>query len=185
MAKNKNGAPDVHLNLNVRGLTQSATLAINEQSERLKSEGKKVYKLGLGQSPFPVPEPVVNELRLNAHQKSYLPVKGLPELKKAVADYHSCRQCKGYNAEDVLIGPGSKELMFLLQFVYYGDLIIPTPSWVSYAPQAHIVGRHVRWIPTQKENKWKVTAEELEAQFKSDPLKPRILILNYPSNPPD
>jgi aspartate aminotransferase len=183
MAKVNNGKPDIHLNLNVRGLAQSATLAINERSDQLKQEGKNVFKLGLGQSPFPVPEVVVNQLIQNAHQKSYLPVKGLPELKKAVAEYHGCRQCNQYTAEDVLIGPGSKELMFILQFVYYGDLVIPTPSWVSYAPQAHIVGRHVRWIPTLAENKWKLTAQDLKEHCKSDPLKPRIVILNYPSNP--
>ena len=85
--------------------------------------------------------------------------------------------------EDVLIGPGSKELMFLLQLVYYGDLVIPTPSWVSYAPQAHIIGRHVRWLATNKENNWKLTADELIAHCKNDPNKPRIVILNYPSNP--
>jgi aspartate aminotransferase len=183
MAKNKNGSPDVHLNLNVRGLSVSATLAINEKSDQLKKEGKQVFKLGLGQSPFPVPDPVVNELRLNAHQKSYLPVKGLPQLREAVAAYHGCKQCDRYSAEDVLIGPGSKELMFLLQFVYYGDLVIPTPSWVSYAPQAHIVGRHVRWIPTTEANRFKLTARELNDHCSNDPLRPRIVILNYPSNP--
>jgi aspartate aminotransferase len=183
MPKAKNGFPDIHLNLNVRGLSQSATLAINERSDLLRAQGKTVFKLGLGQSPFPVPQFVVNELQKNAHQKSYLPVKGLPQLREAVAGYHGCMQCIRYTADDVLIGPGSKELMFLLQFVYYGDLVIPTPSWVSYAPQAHIIGRHVRWIPTKQENKWKLTAEDLEDHCRIDPNKPRIVILNYPSNP--
>ncbi len=64
-----NGQYEVHLNLNVRGLPVSATLGINETSNRLISEGRQVYKLGLGQSPFPVPEPVVRELQNNAHQK--------------------------------------------------------------------------------------------------------------------
>jgi aspartate aminotransferase len=183
MARIKNGTPGVNLNLNVRGLAVSATLAINERSDQLKKEGREVYKLGLGQSPFPVPEPVIRELRKNAHQKSYLPVKGLPQLKDSVAHYHHHKQGTKFKSEDVLIGPGSKELMFLLQFVYYGDLVIPTPSWVSYAPQAHIVGRHVRWIPTLRENKWKLTAEELSNHCSSDPDKPRIVILNYPANP--
>ncbi|MEJ2518881.1 MAG: hypothetical protein P8Y91_00810, partial [Desulfuromonadales bacterium] len=58
-----------HLNLNVRGLPVSATLGINERSNRLLAEGEQVYKLGLGQSPFPVPLPVVEELQANAHQK--------------------------------------------------------------------------------------------------------------------
>ena len=62
-----------HVNLNVRGLPVSATLGINELSNRLLAEGRQIYKMGLGQSPFPVPLPVVEELQTNAHQKDYLP----------------------------------------------------------------------------------------------------------------
>lgn len=174
---------NIQLNLNVRGLPQSATLAINELSNELRKKGKHIYKLGLGQSPFPVPRPVIEELKVNAHQKDYLSVKGLPLLREAVADYHCKRHGICRSADDVLIGPGSKELMFLLQYVYYGDLVIPTPSWVSYAPQAQIIGRHVRWIETKRENNWMLTADELDAHCKDDPSKPRIVILNYPSNP--
>jgi aspartate aminotransferase len=183
MKNSKNNLPAVNLNLNVRGLPVSATLAINEKCASIKKSGRRVFRLGLGQSPFPVPAPVVNTLKENAHQKDYLPVKGLLQLREAVADYH-CRThgiCRDPN--DVLIGPGSKELMFLLQLVYYGDLLIPTPSWVSYAPQAHIIGRHVRWIPTTEENRWHITAEDLDEFCRDDPDKPRIVILNYPSNP--
>ena len=183
MRNNKNNQPDVNLNLNVRGIPQSATLEINEKSEQLKREGKKVYKLGLGQSPFPVPQPVVEALRTNAYQKDYLAVKGLYQLREAIAEYYSRVQGLTFSFNDVLIGPGSKELMFLLQFVYYGDLVIPTPSWVSYAPQAQIIGRHVRWIPTRRVDKWKLTPEELIVHCKDDPIRPRIVILNYPSNP--
>ena len=172
------------LNLNVRGIGSSATLAINEESNCLRAEGRIVYRLGLGQSPFPVPETVVESLRANAHQKSYLAVRGLPALREAVADYHRRRrQHFECTANDVLIGPGSKELMFLLQLCYYGDLVIPTPSWVSYAPQAHILGRHVRWLRTDAANHWRLTASELDALCRDDPDRPRLVILNYPSNP--
>ena len=98
------------LNLNVHGLKPSATLAINERSEGIRQQGRKVYKLGLGQSCFPVVPVVVEALQANAFQKDYLPVKGLPELRDAVSRYY-CRA----RGDDVLIGPGSKELMFLLQ----------------------------------------------------------------------
>jgi len=172
-----------HLNLNVRGLPLSATLEINELSNRLLKEGRRVFKLGLGQSPFPVPLPVVEELRANAHQKDYLPVRGLPALQEAVASYFERTQGLGYQPEHVLVGPGSKELMFILQLVYYGDLVIPTPSWVSYAPQAHIVGHQVQWVPTRSDNNWLLTAGELERLCEKDPTKPRIVILNYPNNP--
>jgi aspartate aminotransferase len=73
--------------------------------------------------------------------------------------------------------------MFLTQLVYYGDLVIPTPSWVSYAPQAQIVGRQTHWLPTHEEHGWRLTPRELRAFCKSDPARPRLLILNYPNNP--
>jgi aspartate aminotransferase len=173
----------VNINLNVRGLEPSATLAINEKCRQLIKEGREVYRLGLGQSPFPVPEEVVEALRMNAHQKDYLPVRGLPELREAIANFNQRMHKVDDNPEDILIGPGSKELIFILQLVYYGDLIIPTPSWVSYAPQAQIIGRHVHWVPTRHDNDLRMSPDMLEEICRSDPDKPRIAILNYPSNP--
>lgn len=173
----------VHLNLNVRGMPASATVAINEHSNALIASGRRVYKLGLGQSPFPVAPPVVEELRRRAGEKDYLPVRGLRALRDAVADYHARRGDVERLGEDVLIGPGSKELMFLLQMVYYGDLVIPTPAWVSYAPQARILGRRVEMVQTERDRDWHLRPERLDALCASDPLRPRILILNYPANP--
>ena len=45
-------SPAVYLNQNVRGLKPSATLRINELSAKLQTEGRHIYRLGLGQSPF-------------------------------------------------------------------------------------------------------------------------------------
>jgi aspartate aminotransferase len=176
-------APELQLNLNVRGLPPSATLAINERSNQLAAQGVNVYKMGLGQSPFPVPEIIVDELRRNAFQKDYLPVKGLPELRHAVAEHHRREFGIECTEDDVLIGPGSKELMFILQLVYYGDIVIPTPAWVSYAPQAQIIGRQIRLLHTQAKNGWRLTPEQLDELCRSDPSRPRIVVLNYPSNP--
>jgi len=75
MNKHEGHLLNVHLNPNVSGLKPSATVAINDLSNELRKQGKEVYKLGLGQSPFPVPEPVVEALQKNAYQKDYLPVK--------------------------------------------------------------------------------------------------------------
>jgi aspartate aminotransferase len=175
--------PDVHLNLNVRGMPHSATVAINERSNALRAEGRDVFKLGLGQSPFPVPESVVERLKEHAHEKDYLPVTGLRALREAVAAYHNKAEGLERTADDVLIGPGSKELMFLLQMVFYGDLVIPTPAWVSYAPQARIIGRHVRLVETERDEKWRLTPQRLEALCEEDEGRPRIVIFNYPANP--
>ena len=176
-------SPDINLNLNVRGMKPSATVAINELSNELRASGKKVFKLGLGQSPFPVPASVVQELQVNAYQKDYLQVTGLRELREAVATYHQRRQGMPALADHVLIGPGSKELMFLLQLVYYGELVVPTPAWVSYAPQAAIIGRKVSFLHTRKDDNYRLSAELLEQLCRADPNRPRILVMNYPSNP--
>jgi aspartate aminotransferase len=179
----RNRTLDVHLNLNVRGMTPSATVAINERCNELVREGRDIFKLGLGQSPFPVPESVVEELRKYAHEKDYLPVMGLPRLRSAVAECHRRMHGLTTTSDDVLIGPGSKELMFLLQLVYYGDLVIPRPSWVSYAPQARIIGRQVRWLETHRDNNWRLMPDELAALCEEDSDRPRVVIVNYPSNP--
>ena len=68
---------------NISNIKTSATLAINELSNKLEKEGKVIYKFGLGQSPFPVPEIIVEELKKNSHQKDYLNVSGLEKEKLA------------------------------------------------------------------------------------------------------
>ena len=55
---------------NIKNIQTSATLAINELSLKLEKEGKKIYKFGLGQSPFPIPKIIVKELKRNSHQKN-------------------------------------------------------------------------------------------------------------------
>lgn len=171
------------LNLNVRGLERSATLAINERSNDLRREGQRVYKLGLGQSPFPIPSEVVNALKQHAHEEDYLPVTGLPALREAVAEFHRQKDRVEARPEGVLVGPGSKELMFLLQLTFYGELLVPSPAWVSYIPQARILGRTVNLVRTTFEENWRVSPRHLEEVCRADPDRPRILVLNYPGNP--
>ncbi len=177
--------PPASLNLNVRGLRPSATVAINERSDALIAAGRTVYKLGLGQSPFPVPPSVVEALRRHAHRKEYLPVRGLAELRAAVAEFHRRRAgpASACEADDVLVAPGSKELMFIVQLAFYGDLLLPSPSWVSYSPQARIIGRQVDFLPTRAEDRWMLRPDTLDTHCRRDRGRPRILILNYPSNP--
>ncbi|MEZ4917698.1 MAG: aminotransferase class I/II-fold pyridoxal phosphate-dependent enzyme [Saprospiraceae bacterium] len=170
-------------NQNLFGLSTSATLAINERSRALMDAGKKVYRFGFGQSPFPVPNSVVESLREHAHEKDYLPVQGLPALREALASFINSHTGTRFKSSQFLIGPGSKELMFLLQLSYYGELVIPAPSWVSYAPQAQIIGRHVRRLDTLPENGLLIMPDELEALCEQDPSRPRLLVLNYPANP--
>ncbi len=175
--------PDKHLNGNLSGLSTSATIAIQQLCRDLTAQGKEVFRLGLGQSPFPVPDPVVRALQENAYQKDYLPVKGLPELRQILTEHHRRSFGVDCSSEDIIVGPGSKELMFILQLVYEGEIIIPMPAWVSYLPQARIVGRPVNSIISTFEQSWKITPEQLDSICSLDPTRARLLILNYPSNP--
>ena len=167
----------------VKDLKPSSTLLINETSRRLEAEGKKIYKFGFGQSPFKVPENIVKELKDNAHQNKYLPMQGLSELRNVIAKYTSEKKNYDYKSDNVIIGPGSKELMFLLHVIFDGEIILPAPSWVSYAPQA-ILGRNkIQILQTKRENNWFPTASEIEEIILNDQKKNYLLFLNSPNNP--
>ncbi|MDC0901515.1 aminotransferase class I/II-fold pyridoxal phosphate-dependent enzyme [Candidatus Pelagibacter sp.] len=167
----------------VKNLKPSSTLLINEASSKLEEQGKKIFKFGFGQSPFKVPEDVVDELKKNAHQNKYLPMQGLSELREVVANYTSNKKNYNYKSENVIIGPGSKELMFLLHVVFDGEIILPAPSWVSYAPQA-ILGRNkTQILQTKRENNWFPIGIEIEKIISKDKSKNYLLFLNSPNNP--
>ncbi len=167
----------------VKRLEPSATLQINEESKRLEIQGKKIYKFGFGQSPFPVPEIVRNELKNNVHQNKYLSMQGLIELREAIAVYLNKKRKKKFRANNIIIGPGTKELMLLLQILFEGDILLPIPSWVSYAPQA-ILGRNkVHWIETTSSNNWFPTAQQIENIVQLNKNKNYLLFLNSPNNP--
>ena len=168
---------------NLINLKVSATLAINEKSKELISKGKKVYRFGFGQSPFPVPDKIVSVLKENAGKKTYLPMQGLPELRDAISSYLSKKTGNRFLKENIIITPGSKEGMFLMHMAFNGDIILPAPSWVSYAPQANIASNKVHWIQTTADNNWFPTAIELEKKIKLIKNKNIILILNSPNNP--
>ena len=163
-------------------LKPSATLAINEESNRLKKSGKKIYKFGFGQSPFPVPDSVISALKTNANKHTYLPMQGLEALRSAIADNLN-KINNNFNKEDIVIGPGTKELMFLTQIAFKGEVLLPAPSWVSYQPQAFIAKNKVHWIQTTSNSNWFPTAELLENKIKSIKEKNLLLFINSPNNP--
>ena len=169
---------------NILKLKESSTLAINERSSKLIREGKKIYRFGFGQSPFHIPEKIVETLKKNAHKKEYLPIQGLPELREEISNYLFKRTKIKYPKENILITPGSKEAMLLMHVSFNGEIITPAPSWVSYEPQAEIGKNRVHWLETSRVNNWFPTAKELESKLKKIGKKKNlILILNSPNNP--
>ncbi len=165
----------------------SSTLAMNELVVKMRDSGRQVFHMGFGEAPFPAHPRLVKSLQDHSAQKRYLPVAGLPELRAAIAGHYA--ELAGINADDfdVLVGPGSKTLLFALQMCISGDVLLPVPSWVSYAPQAALLKQKV--IPVALEladTGMSMDAEVLReaiAKARAAGMSPSKMILNYPSNP--
>ena len=157
-------------------IKESSTLVINEKSKELIRQGKKVYQFGFGQSPFPVPEKIVEALKIHAHRKEYLPIQGLPKLREAISNYLKKKTGNNYPKENILITPGSKEAMLLLHIAFKGEILIPAPGWVSYEPQAQIGSNKVHWIETSRANNWFPTANEIEKKIKKIGKKKNLIL---------
>ncbi|MCF6775134.1 aminotransferase class I/II-fold pyridoxal phosphate-dependent enzyme [Thiotrichales bacterium 19X7-9] len=177
----------IQINPRISQVKESATLAINQKVQTMRSQGQSICHLGFGQAPFNIPKLIQESLKAHAHQKNYLPGSGLPELCQAVANYYHSEFDYQYTKEHILIGPGSKELLFQLFFMLEGPVLIPQSSWVSYGPQMALLNKPYHIIDTYEEDNYCLKAEELEAAClklaQKDSSKQKILIINTPNNP--
>jgi len=164
-------------------LRPSATLAINEESNRLKKEGKKIFRFGFGQSPFPIPASIILALKNAANKNTYLPMQGLEDLRSAIANDLNKNNNNQFESDDIVVGPGTKELMFLTQIAFNGDILLPAPSWVSYQPQALIAKNKVHWMQTSSNTNWFPTAKQIEDKIKTIKDRNLLLFINSPNNP--
>ncbi len=165
----------------------SPTLAANEMVQKRRAEGKQVLHMGFGESPFPVPQRLQDSLKAGVGRKEYLPTGGLKELRDTVAEYYKDKIGLDTSKYDVIIAPGSKLILYSLQMAIEGDLLMPVPSWVSYKPQARMLGTNVIKVPTQLDDAGlQIKPEALKkaiADARSAGKNPTKIILNYPSNP--
>ena len=169
---------------NIKSLGSSPTLQINELTAQMEMKGRQVFRFGFGESPFPIPPTAVKALEKHAAANEYLPVAGEAALRQAVARFHVRRYNIDADPDLVMVGPGSKQLMFLLQLCLNGEVILPTPCWVSYAPQAAVAGRNTTLIHTTYEEMWRLTPEKLDKYLgSSENPQTKLLILNFPGNP--
>ena len=166
-----------------------ANLRINDQIKAFRAYCRKhgcarpYHHFAFGQSPFPPPPCVIEALRSNASRHDYLPTAGLPELREAVAMHYRRHFGVKCAPDQVVVSPGSKEMIAILLAVLRGPVIVPTPSWVSYLPQARILRKEVIVLPTRPEDGFKVTPDGLARALARDSAPQKILILNHPNNP--
>lgn len=176
----------LELTVSANRFEESATLLINERVRQLMAQGREVYHLGFGESRFPVHPKILEAFHAHATARSYTPVAGFPELRATIAGFYRRVFELEVRPEQVIVGPGSKSLLFALVRALDGDLLLPRPTWVSYAPQATIADKRVTWIETHFDDEYCLTAEGLEiglAQAREAGQHPRILVLANPNNP--
>ncbi|MCZ6603466.1 MAG: aminotransferase class I/II-fold pyridoxal phosphate-dependent enzyme [Planctomycetota bacterium] len=173
----------------LRGVESPANLRINDQIKAFRQACRKngcerpYHHFAFGQSPFPPPPVVVEALAANASEHDYLPTAGLPQLREAIARYHRHHFDIECEADQVVVSPGSKEMIAMILAVLRGTFVIPTPSWVSYLPQAKILKKDVITIRVQKESGRRLTPELLTHTMEHLQADQKILILNHPNNP--
>jgi aspartate aminotransferase len=170
----------------IRGLKASATIAINDRVREMWDAGRNVYHLAFGESRFPIHPKIAAALGANAHRRSYTNALGIPELRKTIAEHYQRRFELDVAPEQVVVGPGSKSLIFSALMALGEEVIIPQPSWVSYGPQAHILGKPVTFVPTRPETNYELELDVLEAcirESRENWGNPEVFIVNSPKNP--
>ena len=170
----------------MQALTPSATLAINEAIAARRAAGHEVVHLGFGEASFPLHPLLRAALAEATPRTSYAPVLGIPALRQAIAGYLSRTRGLNVPAGHIVVGPGSKPLLYVLLQALQGDLLLPAPSWVSYAPQARFAGKQVIAVEADPVDHHQLTPQALSAALEQARLAgadPRILLVNTPSNP--
>jgi aspartate aminotransferase len=165
--------------------TVSATLAANEALERRRRTGAPVLPMAFGEAGLPVAPSLRTVLAEAADRASYGPVAGSAELRRAAAGYWD-RRGLPVDPELVVSGPGSKPLLFALLLAIGGDVVVPRPSWVSYAAQSRLIGRRPLFVRT-RDGQGGVPDPELLATVVADARARgrdvRAVVVTLPDNP--
>jgi aspartate aminotransferase len=168
----------------------SATLAINErlQARHTAGAGHRAggdLPLGFGEAGLPVLPEVADLLARASRSNSYAPVAGSPAARRAAAGWFSRRHLPT-EPDQVVLGPGSKALLYALIAALPGQVVLPAPSWVSYAAQAALAGKRVLRVPVPDDVGGVPDPDLLDdalRRARDAGFAPGILVLTLPDNP--
>jgi len=166
-------------------MEESATLGIARRVRELKSTGKDIIGLTLGEPDFNTPHHIREAAKqaLDAGYTHYPPVDGLPELKEAIANKFKRDNNLTYTAKEIFVSTGAKQSLYnvVLALLNPGDeVIIPAPYWVSYDAMVYLAKATPRYISTDTKTGYKITPEQLEAAITP---QTKLFFFNTPSNP--
>ncbi|MBP6342718.1 MAG: aminotransferase class I/II-fold pyridoxal phosphate-dependent enzyme [Candidatus Omnitrophica bacterium] len=147
---------------------------------------KDVISLGVGEPDFVTPwhvrEKAISSLEQGS--TSYTSNKGMPELRKAIAEHLKKKYKLDYDYEEqILITVGVSEGLDLVMRAVLnpGDkVIIPEPYYVAYTAVVHLAGAIPVTIPTTIKTGFKITPKDIEKAYTKSV---KAILLGYPSNP--
>ena len=160
---------------------------ISRKIAQKRREGIEVISFGIGDPDLETPEPVIQKLRetsgdLPNHR--YPESEGLPEFRKATADWYQRRFGVSLDPEsEVLSLIGAKEGIghAALCFIESGDIaLVPDPGYPVYSVGTWFAGGECHWMPLREENGWLPDLGEIPEGVAR---RAKVIWLNYPNNP--
>ena len=169
----------------INNLAVSQTLAMAAKARELKSQGKDVIGLSLGEPDFNTPD-YIKEAAVKAIQdnyNSYTPVDGYVQLKRAIIKKFERDNKLNYNLSQIVVSTGAKQSLsnIAAAFINPGDeVILPCPYWVSYRDIIKLNGGIPIEVKTSISSDFKISGEDLEKAITS---KTKMLWFSSPCNP--
>ncbi|QGY27752.1 pyridoxal phosphate-dependent aminotransferase [Pantoea cypripedii] len=169
----------------LKNVTVSASVAMTQKARDLAAQGIDVVALSTGEPDFPTPEHAIEAAyaAARAGDTRYPPTDGTPALRKAIQLKFKRDNQLDYDISQILTAGGAKQIIFnaILATINPGDeVVIPTPSWISYVDIVKFAGGIPVPLPCAQENGFKPLPQQLDAAITD---KTKWLLLNYPSNP--
>ena len=169
----------------LKNVSISASAAMTQRARELAARGVKVVSLSSGEPDFPTPEHAVEAAHAAAlaGDTKYPPMDGTPALKAAIARKFKRDNNLDYDASQIVVSGGGKQVIFnaVLATCNPGDeVVIPAPSWVSYADIVKFAGGVPVAVPCYEQAGFKLRPEDLEAAITP---RTKWLFLNFPNNP--
>lgn len=176
----------MHIAERISRLGTETAFEVLVKARALEAQGKSVVHLEIGEPDFDTPPNIIQAAKdaLDKGFTHYGPAAGLPEARKAVADYiNKTRAYDIWDADHVVITPGAKPIMFygMMAIIDPGDEVIyPNPGFPIYESVINFLGAKPVPLPLREDKEFRFDVGDLEARITP---KTRMVILNTPQNP--
>lgn len=175
----------IQLSDRLLAMEESATIAMSRKSRELKSQGKDVISLSLGEPDFNTPDFIksaANEAMVNNFTK-YMPVPGYEDLRESISNKFKRDNQLHYSKDQIVVSTGAKQSIanVVMTLINPGDeVIIPAPYWVSYIEIVKVSGGVPVLVNAGIEKDFKINGEDLS---KAITPRTKLMIFSTPCNP--